>query len=103
MPLDGRHFALSDSVGSLRAQGVRFESSLSLAAPAFVIAVDRPEGLGWRVGYRNFYVITRYNRSALYAMAASELAARLRFNVDQEQPSALSGVAGAWVLEALPQ
>ena len=101
--LDGRHFALTDTVGSLRAQGFRFESPLPESAPAFAVAVDRPDGLNWRVGFRNFYVITRYNRSALYAMAASELAARLRFNVNQAQPSAQSGVSGAWVLEALPQ
>jgi membrane-bound lytic murein transglycosylase B len=101
--LDGRHFELSESVGSLQAQGVRFESPLSAAAPAFVIAVDRPDGLNWCVGFKNFYVITRYNRSALYAMAASELADALKFNANQEQPAVLSGISGAWVIDALPR
>ena len=100
--LDGRHFALSETVASLRAEGVAFDSPLGDAAPAFVIAVDQPDGLNWRVGFKNFYVITRYNRSALYAMAASELAAQLKFYVNQEQPATLSDIAGASVIEALP-
>jgi len=100
--IDGRHFSLSESVDSLHAQGVRFESPLSAAAPAFIIAVDRPDGLNWRVGFKNFYVITRYNRSALYAMAASELAEALKYNADQEQPAVSSGISGATVIEAFP-
>jgi membrane-bound lytic murein transglycosylase B len=100
---DGRKIALSDTVGSLRAQGVRFETALSAAQPAFMIAVDRPDGLYWRVGFKNFYVITRYNHSALYAMAASELAAAIKFNVDTEQGPVPNGISGASVIDALPR
>jgi len=34
----------------------------------------------YRLGYRNFYVITRYNRSSFYAAAVSDLAAALRIS-----------------------
>jgi len=79
--LDGRKLALSDTVGSLRTKGVSFDSSLPEDAPALLIAADDTDGVHWRVGYNNFYVITRYNHSALYAMAVYELAAAVKQRV----------------------
>jgi membrane-bound lytic murein transglycosylase B len=76
--LDGRKLALSETVGSLRSKGVNFDSSLPEDAPALLIAADDTDGVHWRVGYNNFYVITRYNHSALYAMAVYELAAAVK-------------------------
>ena len=79
--LDGRTLALSETVGSLRTKGVDFDSSLSPDAPALLIAADETDGIHWRVGYNNFYVITRYNHSALYAMAVYELASAVKQRV----------------------
>jgi membrane-bound lytic murein transglycosylase B len=76
--LDGRKLALSETVGSLMAKGVSFESPLPADAPALLIAADETDGVHWRVGYNNFFVITRYNHSALYAMAVYELAAAIK-------------------------
>ena len=76
--LDGRKLALSETVASLRTKGVNFDSSLPADAPALLIAADETDGVHWRVGYNNFYVITRYNHSALYAMAVYELAAAVK-------------------------
>ena len=76
--LDGRNLALSETVASLRAKGVSFDSSMPADAPALLIAADAADGVHWRVGYNNFYTITRYNHSALYAMAVYELAAALK-------------------------
>jgi membrane-bound lytic murein transglycosylase B len=75
---DGRKLALGDTVGSLKAEGVMFDSSLPADSAAMLIAVDEPDGQHWRVGYNNFYVITRYNHSALYAMAVYDLASAVK-------------------------
>jgi membrane-bound lytic murein transglycosylase B len=92
--LDGRKLALEDTVGSLEAKGVSLDSSLPPDAPAMLIAADESDGIRWRVGYNNFYVITRYNHSALYAMAVYELAAALKQRV-LELDAAASGTAAA--------
>ncbi len=76
--LDGRKLALTETVGSLAAKGVVFDSPLPDDAPALLIAADEADGVHWRVGYNNFYVITRYNHSALYAMAVYELASAVK-------------------------
>jgi len=47
--------------------------------PAALIDLVTPQGATeYRLGYRNFYVITRYNRSSFYAAAVMDLAAALR-------------------------
>ena len=47
--------------------------------PAALIDLVTPDAATeYRLGYRNFYVITRYNRSSFYAAAVMDLAAALR-------------------------
>jgi membrane-bound lytic murein transglycosylase B len=101
--LDGRTLALADTVASLKAKGVTFYSALPPESPALLIAADESDGVHWRVGYNNFFVITRYNHSALYAMAVFELAAAVKQRVllhDAALPSV--PVAAAPQLTAQP-
>jgi len=93
--LDGRKLALADTVESLKAKGVTFDSSLPPDAPALLIAADESDGVHWRVGYNNFYVITRYNHSALYAMAVYELAAAVKQRVLLHDAAAVGAPAPA--------
>ncbi len=47
--------------------------------PAALIDLATPQQpTEYRLGYRNFYVLTRYNRSSFYAAAVLELASELR-------------------------
>jgi membrane-bound lytic murein transglycosylase B len=79
--LDGRNLSQGETVGSLQGKGVHFDAALPATAPALLIAADEPDAVHWRVGYHNFYVITRYNHSMLYAMAVHDLAQVIRERV----------------------
>src|SRR5207302_289652 len=46
---------------------------------AALVELETPERPSeYRIGFKNFYVITRYNRSAYYAAAVNDLANALR-------------------------
>jgi membrane-bound lytic murein transglycosylase B len=66
--------ALNETVASLRKRGYKFETSLPASAPAMLVPAALEQEMSWRVGFQNFFVITRYNRSPLYAMAVHDLA-----------------------------
>jgi len=66
--------ALSDSVESLHARGYVFQTTLPDRTRAMLVPAQLADSLTWRVGFQNFYAITRYNRSPLYAMAVNDLA-----------------------------
>jgi membrane-bound lytic murein transglycosylase B len=92
--LDGHKLALADTVDALKAKGVAFDSELPADAPVMLIAADESAGVRWRVGYNNFYVITRYNHSALYAMAVYELASAVKQRILLHDASANTAPAG---------
>jgi membrane-bound lytic murein transglycosylase B len=66
--------ALKYTVADLKQSGYRFDTELPDDARAMLVPAQLEEGTAWRVGYQNFYTITRYNRSFMYAMAVSDLA-----------------------------
>jgi membrane-bound lytic murein transglycosylase B len=65
---------LSETVKSLRDRGVKFTTALGPDAPAVLVPLAGADGPEYRVGFANYYAITRYNRSELYASAVNDLA-----------------------------
>jgi len=64
---------LQSTVGKLSSAGVYFPGELDDSAAAGVWRLDGKDGDEYWVGFDNLYVITRYNRSVMYALAAWEL------------------------------
>ena len=72
--IDPHNLELNETVESLNAQGVEVLGSPAGTTPAVLILAEQQDGPAYRVGFKNFYVITRYNHSALYGMAVHDLA-----------------------------
>ena len=75
--LEPHNLELTDTVDSLSARGVRVESDVPADTPVVLISAEQRDGPSYRVGFHNFYVLTRYNASARYAMAVHDLAQAL--------------------------
>ena len=66
------------TIAELLDMGVAFDpAGLPPDTPATLIELEGGDGPEYWIGLNNFYVITRYNRSPLYAMAVSQLADEL--------------------------
>ncbi len=66
------------TVAALKAQGYRPAESLAPEAAATAMRLEGDSGEEYWIGLQNFYVITRYNHSRLYAMAVYQLSEALR-------------------------
>ena len=67
------------------------EPTVPAGQGATLVPLDGAQGPEYWIGYRNFYVITRYNHSPMYAMAVNQLAQAIRAGV----APAPAGAAGA--------
>ena len=72
---DPGNLTLNETVAGLKAKGVDFDNAAQAeSTPVLLIPAEQEAGPSYRVGFKNFEVITRYNRSIRYAMAVHDLA-----------------------------
>ncbi|GHA26268.1 lytic murein transglycosylase B [Oceanisphaera arctica] len=74
---------LSHNWAELVAAGVVVDQELDAGTPVKLIRLDGVDGPEYWVVRHNFYVITRYNRSPLYAMAVYQLSEQLKQAYEQ--------------------
>ncbi|HEX6636512.1 MAG TPA: lytic murein transglycosylase B [Steroidobacteraceae bacterium] len=82
---DPARLALNETIAGLKAKGVEFDDGkLPDTAPALLVPAEQEDGTAYRVGFKNFEVITRYNRSVRYAMAVHDLATTIVQRVEED-------------------
>jgi membrane-bound lytic murein transglycosylase B len=73
------------TLAQLAAKGYR-PAETAPDLPVTLVTLDGADGPETWIGYQNYYVITRYNRSPLYAMAVQQLAQALKAREAVAQP-----------------
>ncbi len=66
------------TIADLKAQGITTRQSHGADQLAALVELEQQNGPEYWLGFNNFYVITRYNRSPLYAMAVYQLSEEIR-------------------------
>lgn len=75
----------SQTVASLSRQGVVFATEQAADARSQLLAYEGADGAEYWVGFHNFFVITRYNRSVMYALAAHQLGQEIAHKVSADE------------------
>jgi len=71
-----------DTVASHSERGVTFATDLPDDSKSQLITLEGADGTEHWVGFHNFYVITRYNRSVMYALAVYQLGQEVALQVN---------------------
>lgn len=74
----------SDNVDSLSKKGVLFATDLGAKGTAALLTYEGDEGIEHWVGFHNFFVITKYNHSVMYALAVYQLGQHISSQVNAD-------------------
>lgn len=72
------------TLAELAKRGFRPAEPVDAGTEATLIALEQPDSQEYWLGFHNFYVISRYNRSALYSMAVLQLSRAIEEARDYE-------------------
>ena len=70
------------TVKKLRAAGVELPAELHDDTLVTLMELEANNGVEYWLGFKNFYVITRYNHSKMYALAVYQLSQLLKLHLD---------------------
>jgi membrane-bound lytic murein transglycosylase B len=75
----------AETVSSLSQQGVMFSTDLPGDEKTQLVMLEGEDGEEYWVGFHNFFVITRYNRSVMYALAVHQLGLEIALEVQRDK------------------
>lgn len=91
--IDRRNLRLDTTVATLSGRGIVIDGKFADDTAALLLQAELEDRPNVRVGFHNFTVITRYNRSNLYAMAVHDLAQAIMTARTRERSSSNDSAA----------
>jgi membrane-bound lytic murein transglycosylase B len=82
-PLPDNALQLQETVSSLSMKGVMFSTDLPGDSAGQLLTLKGSEGNEHWIGFHNFFVIMRYNRSIMYALAVHQLGQEISLELDR--------------------
>ena len=84
-PTPDNTLSAKETVSSLSQSGVMFSTSLSSDSKGQLLTLEGADGTEHWVGFHNFFVITRYNHSVMYALAVHQLGQEIALEVVHDE------------------
>ena len=84
-PTPDNTLSAQETVRSLSQSGVMFSTGLSSDSEGQLVTLEGADGTEHWVGFHNFFVITRYNRSVMYALAVHQLGQEIALEIVHDE------------------
>ena len=84
-PAPDNTLSARETVRSLSQSGVMFSTDLSSDSKGQLVTLEGANGTEHWIGFHNFFVITRYNHSVMYALAVHQLGQEIALEVVHDE------------------